>query len=338
MKHRFLVIQTAFIGDAILASAVLEQLHHCFPDATVDLLVRKGNHTLYQQHPYLERVLVWDKSKNKIAGLLSVIRQVRQRRYDRVINLHRFASSGLITILSKAKERAGFDKNPLSMFFDIKVRHVIGDGRHEIERNAALIADICTNEIARPRLFPALEDHTEVETYQNNDYICIAPTSVWYTKQLPLEQWVDLIDHLPEYLDVCLLGSSGDVEACEQIRLMSQNPKVKNLAGELNLLASAVLMKAAVMNYVNDSAPLHLASAMNAPVAAVFCSTVPDFGFGPLSEKQSIVQINDELYCRPCGLHGFKACPEGHFKCAKTISCEQLMEPLNYEQQDGRRN
>lgn len=338
MKHRFLVIQTAFIGDAILASAVIEQLHKSFPDAIVDLLVRKGNHTLYQQHPYLDRLLVWDKSKNKISGLFSVIRQVRTKRYDRVINLHRFASSGVITLLAKSRQKAGFDKNPLSMFFSIKVRHVIGDGRHETERNAALIDDICQIKVSKPRLFPAAEDYHAVKTYQDNNYICIAPTSVWYTKQLPGEQWVDLIDHFPDYLTVYLLGSSADNEPCEQIRLNSQHPEVKNLAGQINLLASAVLMKGAVMNYVNDSAPLHLASAMDAPVTAVFCSTIPDFGFGPLSGKHAVVQVNNELYCRPCGLHGFNKCPEGHFKCAKTILREQLMEPLNYDEQDGRRN
>jgi heptosyltransferase-2 len=79
------------------------------------------------------------------------------------------------------------------------------------------------------------------------------------------------------------------------------------------------------MNYVNDSAPLHLASAVNASVTAIFCSTVPDFGFGPLSDKSRVVETQEKLDCRPCGLHGFKACPEGHFKCATAIKTEQLL-------------
>jgi heptosyltransferase-2 len=78
-------------------------------------------------------------------------------------------------------------------------------------------------------------------------------------------------------------------------------------------------MQGAVMNYVNDSAPMHIASAMNARVTAVFCSTVPAFGFTPLSDHHCIVQTQHPLDCRPCGLHGYKACPKGHFKCAETI-------------------
>jgi heptosyltransferase-2 len=76
------------------------------------------------------------------------------------------------------------------------------------------------------------------------------------------------------------------------------------------------------MNYVNDSAPLHLSSAMNAPVTAFFCSTVPEFGFTPLSEESNIVEVKQKLTCRPCGLHGYKKCPEGHFKCGNDIAID----------------
>ena len=87
-------------------------------------------------------------------------------------------------------------------------------------------------------------------------------------------------------------------------------------------------MKGAVMNYVNDSAPMHFTYAMNAPVTAVYCSTVPDFGFGPLSDVSFIAQKDEPLYCRPCGLHGYQACPEKHFRCAFEIKDEHLIESL----------
>jgi heptosyltransferase-2 len=101
--------------------------------------------------------------------------------------------------------------------------------------------------------------------------------------------------------------------------------RIEILAGKLTFLQSAALMKSAEMNYVNDSAPMHFASAMNAPVTAVYCSTVPAFGFGPLSDIRFIVQHEAPLYCRPCGLHGFRQCPEKHFRCAKEIRDGQLL-------------
>ena len=78
-------------------------------------------------------------------------------------------------------------------------------------------------------------------------------------------------------------------------------------------------------NYVNDSAPMHMASAMNASTTAIFCSTVPGFGFGPLSGNARIVETEEDLDCRPCGLHGFKKCPKEHFNCAYSIKTEQLL-------------
>jgi heptosyltransferase-2 len=103
---------------------------------------------------------------------------------------------------------------------------------------------------------------------------------------------------------------------------------MKVLAGSLSYLQSAALMSRAVMNYVNDSAPMHFASAMNAPVTAVYCSTVPEFGFGPLSDNRHIVEISQSLYCRPCGLHGYSECPEKHFRCALEINTLQLLRTL----------
>ena len=90
------------------------------------------------------------------------------------------------------------------------------------------------------------------------------------------------------------------------------------MAGKLSILETAALFKDSERVYVNDSAPLHIASAMNTPVTAFFCSTVPDFGFYPLSDD-SVIMENNSLDCRPCGIHGHKSCPLGHFKCALEI-------------------
>lgn len=130
------------------------------------------------------------------------------------------------------------------------------------------------------------------------------------------------------YDRIYLLGAASDTEICESIRMATASDRVYNLAGQLSFLESASLMKDAVMNYVNDSAPMHLASAMNAPVSAIFCSTVPAFGFGPLSDKSVIIESKEKLTCRPCGLHGHKACPQKHFKCATTIETEILLDSL----------
>ncbi len=326
---RFLIIQTAFIGDVVLATALAEKLHKHYPEAVIDFLVRKGNEHLLHQHPYIHSVLVWDKQSNKHLNLARIIRQVRRNHYDFVINPHRFATSGLITMLSGATERRGFDKNPFAFGFSRKIPHPIrktGEKAvHEVERNQMLIADITDQVPSRPALYPSEADVASVQKYAGGSYICIAPTSVWYTKQYPVDRWIDLINRLPASHSIYLLGAPSDTSVANEILHQSSHSKVVNLCGQLTFLQSAALMRHAEMNYVNDSAPMHFASAVNAPVTAVFCSTVPAFGFGPLSDQSEVVEIDYDLYCRPCGLHGYKTCPEGHFKCARDINQDQFL-------------
>ena len=309
-----LVIQTAFIGDAILASSLLEKLHAYFPAAHISILVRKGNESIYEAHPFLKEILIWNKKENKIRHLFQLLSRIRKNKYDCVINCHRFASSGFLTAFSGARHTAGYKQNPFSFLFNYTVKHIIGNGSHETERYNQLIEDFTDAKTFRPALYPSLSDMEFVKTYQNSRYVCMAPASVWFTKQLPLEKWVELSKTIKADISIYLLGGPGDTELCEKIKSLSPHAQIIVLAGKLSLLQSCALMKSAEMNYVNDSAPLHLASSVNAKVTAFFCSTIPAFGFGPLSDNLKIMEVQ-HLECRPCGLHGYKACPLGHFKC-----------------------
>ncbi len=325
----FLIIQTAFIGDVILATSVIEKLHAAYPDASIDFLLRKGNETLLSDHPHVRNVLIWDKKKGKIKNLFKLVSKVRAIKYDTVINIHRFASSGLITAFSGAKNKIGFDKNPWSFMFSHKIKHDLDSGLHEIDRNHKLIESFTDGIRALPKLYPSQKDFEKINRFRSGKYLCIAPTSVWFTKQFPANQWIDFIKTVIHQVDnIYLLGAPSDKSVCDRMVTEVGNEHVRNLAGELSFLESAALMKGAVMNFVNDSAPMHLASAMNAPVTAIYCSTIPSFGFGPLSDRSFIVQTSEKLSCRPCGLHGYKACPEGHFKCATTIVASSLQNTL----------
>ena len=98
--RQILVIQTAFIGDAILATAVLEKLHAAYPGVAIDFLVRKGNEGLFRGHPFLREVITRDKALGKIRSLRQVLKKLRNTRYDIVVNLHRYTSSGFLAAFS----------------------------------------------------------------------------------------------------------------------------------------------------------------------------------------------------------------------------------------------
>lgn len=322
---KILLIQTAFTGDVVLATPLIEKLHRYYPEAKLDFLLKKGNENLLAGHPYINEVLVFNKSQGKYSEMWRLLRRIRSAKYDAVINMHRFGSSGFLVAFSGAKSKIGFDKNPFSWSYSRKVTHEIGNGKHEVRRNLELIEHITDMKSQGPKLYPGENDEKLISFHKTKGaYVCIAPTSVWFTKQWSLEKWVEMITLLPAELNVYLLGGPGDRGVCDEIMKRAARSNAVNLCGQLTFLQSAALMRDAKMNFVNDSAPLHFASSMNAPVTAVFCSTVPKFGFGPLSDDSVIIETDEDLSCRPCGIHGHKECPELHFKCSKTISAAKV--------------
>lgn len=316
---RILLIQTAFLGDVILATPVIAELKRLFPASEISILVKKGNESLLENNPHLHEIFTFEKSKGKYKEISRLVRIFRKLHFDLTINLHRFGSSGLITILSGAKRTIGFDKNPFSFAYSKRFPHAIGDGTHEVARNLSLIKAFGAVELRRPELYPSQTNINRAKSYTEGPFFCFAPASVWFTKQLPIEKWIELAQKKSTEGTIYLLGGKQDYTLCEQIRAALPSKQIINLCGELNLLESAALMSAATRNYVNDSGPLHIASAMNAPVTAFFCSTIPEFGFGPLSDDSKILQVEEKISCRPCGLHGHSACPKGNFQCGLAI-------------------
>jgi heptosyltransferase-2 len=348
IMHRILVIQTAFIGDVVLATALLQNLHAAYPAATIDILVRQGADELFTDHPYINEVHVWNKKKNKYQHLFQIIQNIRRIKYDVVINVQRYLATGIITVLSGAKKTIGFNKNPLSFLFSEVVAHQFGAAAeaaeagarpaaqnsnsvslHETSRNHALLASLTTAPVAKPALYPSVANFATVQKWQGAPYICMSPGSVWETKKMPAKNWIDLINAVPTNYTIYLMGAPNETALCAEILSGSSREGVINIAGQLNLLEAAALIKGARLNYVNDSAPMHLASATNAPVAAIYCSTIPAFGYGPLSDTQFVVETLEHLPCKPCGLHGKRVCPLGHFNCGYSITTAQLLAPLS---------
>ncbi|RLD54777.1 MAG: glycosyltransferase family 9 protein, partial [Bacteroidetes bacterium] len=305
------------------------KLHSHFPHAHIDLLLKKGNESLFKGHPFLHKILVWDKKTDKYKNFRDLLHIIRDTDYDGVINLQRFASTGFLTASSGAIQKIGFNKNPFSLFFTKRIKHTIREGnRHEVERNLDLVRSF-TDETPFPiKLYPTAANFAKMSQYKTVKYITLSPASLWFTKQYPKEKWIEFLKRIDNDIQVYFLGAGNDVALCDEIIEQSGHAKSLNMAGKLSFLESAALMKDAVMNFMNDSAPLHLASSVNAKTTAIFCSTVTSFGFGPLSDDSRVIETKEELNCRPCGLHGLKSCPKKHFKCAVTIDNQELLNRL----------
>jgi lipopolysaccharide heptosyltransferase II len=327
-----LIIQTAFIGDTILASHFARAVKEQYPGSKIHFFLRKGNESVIQGLPTIEKTWIWDKKGGKTRNLLKLISELRKIDFDMVFNLHRHFNSGLVASLMKSPFKAGFRQNPMSFFYTRKINHQIPDPRgwHEVQRNLELIPDckiVDNSKIYKPELPLQDKNFKKVEAYISEKFFVIAPASVWFTKAWSEEKYKELTQELVKLGRVYFIGAPGDKDLCDRIRM--NHPQTVNLCGDLNLLDSAALMKTATRVFVNDSAPLHLASCVNAKTTAIFCSTVPQFGYTPLADDSVVIDVGNSLSCRPCGLHGHRSCPLGHFKCANDIEIQRVLSTIS---------
>jgi heptosyltransferase-2 len=330
-----LIIQTAFIGDTILASQFARSVKNEFPEAKIHFFLRKGNESVIQGLSSIEKVWVWDKAGGKLKNLLKLIWELRGFRFDMVFNLHRHFNSGFVTALMKSPLKVGFKQNPLSFLYTKRVNHLIPHKTmsgiwHEVQRNLQLLQvakpsfEIVENSKNYKPELPIQEKHrAKIAPFAEGSYFVVAPASVWFTKAWSESKFRELTQGLSSMGKVYFIGAPSDKELCDRIR--EGIPQTENLCGPLNLLDSAALMKNARRVFVNDSAPLHLASCVNAKTTAIFCSTVQEFGYTPLADDSVVIDVGNSLDCRPCGLHGYKACPLAHFKCSHDIDVQRVL-------------
>ena len=332
--RRVLFLQTAFIGDTILATSLVESWHMAFPDDSIDFCTRRGNEDLFANHPFLNEVLVWNKSGNFWARswkLLLLARLIRNRKYDIVVTPHRHVSSGVLLGFSKARHKCGFANHPMAWRWTHRVEHQIGNNVHETVRNFELIKPwMSGGQPARPGLYPQFISSGAAEQIQpeSKPFVVLAPASQWFTKQWPSSHWVELINHFASKMEntsLYLVGGKADRSLLEQIKKQAEHPRL-SIQTDGSLMETAALMLRAQAVVSNDSGPLHLASAVNAPTVALFCSTTPAFGFGPLAEKSEVVEADEPPPCKPCGLHGHRKCPAAgeHFLCGNGLAVEKV--------------
>jgi heptosyltransferase-2 len=312
-----LVIQTAFLGDVVLTTPLLSVL--AARHGPVDVVTTPAAAALLQHHPAVGEVIRYDKhgSARGVRGLARLGSQLRAGKYRRVYLPHRSLRSAVLALWSGAPERIGFADSAAAITYTARIPR--SREGHEVERLLALAG--AAAEAPPVSLGLAPEDHAAAEAWLRehrviSPFIALAPGSIWATKRWPY--YAELAAGLEG--GVVIVGGKDDVPLAQRIVAASEGRAV-SAAGELGLRESAALIQRARCLVTNDSAPLHLATAVGTPIIALFGPTVPEFGFGP-RRRGDIVLGHAELSCRPCSPHGPRACPLGHHRCMRELSVD----------------
>jgi len=160
----------------------------------------------------------------------------------------------------------------------------------------------------------------------NHPYICLAPGAGFFTKRWPEEKFKNLVELIQKNnkFQIIVLGDHKDKETGFSLK---KRKNIINSSGELSLLETAYIISNGKMIVTNDSGLMHMATAVNTPVVAIFGSTVRELGFFPYRAKSKVIE-NLDLSCRPCSHIGRKTCPKDHFRCMEEIKPEQVYTEL----------
>jgi heptosyltransferase-2 len=329
---RILIIQTAFPGDLILTTPLIRATKEKYPQARLTLLVIPETQDLLKNNPYVSEVLNYDKRSRPVSQFFAVLKEVKKRNFDLALTPHRSFRSALLAYGGGCRRRVGFDTSAGRFLLTDRIKYRLD--WHEIERNLSLLhPDGAKPQGICPELYPGTWEIEKVVSFLQkhnakleDDLVCLAPGSVWATKRWLPQRFAQVADWLmKQQVKTVLIGSEEDSSLAEEI-CSNMSAKPINACGKLSLLESAALISTSRLVISHDSAPTHMAVAMSIPVITIFGSTVPEFGFYPYGEGNVIVQ--KQLYCRPCGIHGRKKCPERHFRCMNDITAEEVFEAV----------
>jgi heptosyltransferase-2 len=326
MTDSFLIIQSGFLGDAVLASGMLRAFHAVRPDIRLGLVVRQEFADLFTNHPAISTLHPFAKKSKQGTSLL--IESIRAQHYDGALLPHRSFRTAWIARSAGIPRRIGYRQSDVPWLLTDRVEYMISV--HETERNRMLMqcAGInVENVISAPWLVPdgSARERMQARFGISSAIFVMAPGSVWPTKRWTPEGYAEVAQELiARGGRVVLAGSQSERHLCEAIADKVQSPHCHVTAGELSLGDLLALISLAERVFTNDSAPLHLAESVGTAVTAMFGPTVPQFGFGPRGERSVVVEVND-LACRPCRIHGSQACPIGTHECMTRISAEQVV-------------
>ena len=340
-----LLIQTAFIGDAILTTPMLEAFKQHYPNARLTILVKAQVAPLLQEHVAIDEILVITKKRRRLGiwQMLLLCKAIRARRFDVLLAPHKSHRTALLALFSRIPYRVGYSGHAFARFSYHKC--LFRDMRkHEIERLLVFLQQglqlppITLAKYKKPSLYitpKAKQAAKEIlsKLYIPSPPILMAVSSVWPTKRWPPTYFAILAGKLMKTYKrhIIIIGSPQEQEVCQKVLYFIKNfhpnwmrEMVHNLSGKINLPELYALLQQSSLLVSNDSAPVHMACAAGLAVVAIFGPTVPELGYAPLSSNSRIAQ--KELECRPCGLHGHKKCPQQHFRCMKEISPIQILQ------------
>jgi lipopolysaccharide heptosyltransferase II len=323
---RILVVRFSSLGDVLLTTPLIRALRRSHPAATISALTKQGWAPLLSANPHLDEVVAVSPGQS----LVPLARALRAARFTHLLDLHGSVRTRVLRLLVPGAW-TGFDARRQARQTLIRTHQDFYRDRLPIpERYFEAARDLNVRPDGEPaELFisPAAEARAEAWLARagvdgDRALVALAPGAAHATKRWPMRHWQDLAAELVRRnFGVVLIGGTADRALAAEI--MAPVEGVVSAAGELDLQASGALLRRARVAVSGDTGPMHLATAVRAPVVALFGPTVEQFGFFPYRARAVVHQR--AMPCRPCSSKGGPRCPLGHHRCLEEIEPSSVL-------------
>jgi len=343
--RRVLVTKLRHHGDVLLASPVFSVLKNHAPQVEVDALVYADTAVMLTGNPSISRVFAIDRGW-KGSGLTKQVReewgllqQLRRRDYDMLIHLSEHSRGAWLARLLAPRHSVAANHPRVRNWWKNSFTHIyplpMNGRRHVVETNLDALRRIGVQPGEKERklcFVPGEEAEREVARMLGDlglaegGYIHLHPASRWQFKCWPAEKTADLIDKLQALGQRVLVTAAPDAEELElvaRIRALATTP-FADLCGKLTLKQLGAVSRNARLFVGVDSAPMHIASAMQTPVVVLFGPS-GEFNWGPWQVAHRVVASNN-YPCRPCGNDG---CGGGKVsECLTTLPVSEVLQAV----------
>ncbi|QCR37649.1 putative lipopolysaccharide heptosyltransferase III [Nissabacter sp. SGAir0207] len=310
--RRILIIKLRHHGDMLLTTPVINTLHDHYPQAEIDVLLYQETRDMLAAHPFIHAIVSIDRQWKKLGARrhmlkeAGLIRQIRARRYDLVINLADQWRSAVIARLSGAPLRVGFDfpkrRHPLWRACHNVLASTEGHRTmHTVEQNLSILAPLAIAPLnTQVTMGYTPEDAATVgrllaEQQVGERYIVVQPTSRWFFKCWSEEKMAETLRALQADGHRIVLTSGPDAKEQKmvaQILALCPAPGIVSLSGRLTLPQLAALIDRAMLFIGVDSVPMHMAAALGTPCIALFGPSKLTF-WRPWQAKGKVIWAGD---------------------------------------------
>ena len=323
---KILLIRFSSIGDLVLTTPVIRALSQQIKESEIHFLTKKRFVGILENNPYLTKIHGFEKD------LKEVILQLKEEKFDLVIDLHKNLRSNLVKINLGVKS-ISFDKLNFEKWLIVNLKINRLPEKHIVDRYFEMLKPLgIKNDFLGLDYFEG-DKNSKIkeklpEQFQT-DYVVFALAGTYFTKKIPFEKWLEMAKLSP--LPILLLGGSGEKELGEKLMRETLKQAVFNGCGNFNLNQSAALIREAEMVITGDTGLMHIAAAYKKKTVSLWGNTIPEFGmypYMPQNTERIIILENKDLACRPCSKLGYDKCPKGHFDCMMQLDVSNVFRQI----------